>query len=540
MPGPDRDDTTPKPPAARRRSERFVPAVAALDRRQRERLERRKAILGVPIYLVVAVGLHLTLIGWLWSYGLRRAEQEADRTLRASVTDEQAPEDQAEQPPEPPELQPPEPQLLEQPIIDDAPVDELDADYDPNRGSATVLLGVGGSGDRGGRRSGLAMSGVPELDIGSGSTPFRLFVDDLRTRGLDVVFVVDATASMDRFIQRARATIDDIIADLSAVVPDLRLGIVAYRDRQDDWLTRKVDLTDDRYRIHNFLADLEAAGGGDFEEAVDEGLRVATEELGWRGGTRQVVILVGDAPPHPDDEGATLQIVRNFSRAAHSAVSVLFTTADTEARPTEQQTRARASMEKIARAGGGVLSGLGESVNLRDRILDASFGTQWMDEIRALVSRQRDDRRQRIVASKVRAKDVKWLLRNLPAVPINPSVVDGCIELFDRRVAERALELLIDESQPRAVRSVSLYILKRTVAPGVPFDVEAALADQSGAVSKLRREIERLPAVPGSAPASWAGGSGASRPRPRCWGSRVRCSSRRLWAAIWSASCAKA
>jgi hypothetical protein len=498
MHGPDSDRPTPEPPTERRSGRRFVPAVAAMGREERERLQRRKSLLRSPGYLAVAVGLHVAAIAWLWTYGSQLAGDVADRMLRASLVDDVAPEELYVEAPEPPELQPPEPELVEQPLLDQT-VEEVDTEHDPSSHSTTDMLGLGGGGDRGGRRSGLAMGGVAELDIGSGSTPFRAFVDDLRARGLDVVFVVDATASMDRFIQRARSTIDDIIADLSAVVPDLRLGIVAYRDRQDDWLTRQVDLTDDRYRIHNFLSDLEAAGGGDFEEAVDEGLRVATESLAWRDGTRRVVILVGDAPPHEDDEGATLQLVRNFSRGAQSAVSVLFTTAETDGRPTERETRARASMEKIARAGGGILSGLAESVNLRDRILDASFGTEWIEEIRALVSRQRDDRRQRIVASKVRAGDVKWLLQYLDDEPIHPAIVDGCIELFDRRVAERALELLSDESRSRTVRSVALYILKRTVAPGVPFEVQAPLSDQEGALSRFRREIERLPPVPGAA-----------------------------------------
>ncbi|MHC5212217.1 MAG: vWA domain-containing protein [Planctomycetota bacterium] len=473
-----------------------------MDREERERLQRRKSFLRSPGYLAVAVAVHLALIAWLWTFGARDLDQEPDRTLRATLTEDVPIDEVVEELPEPPELQPPEPEPIEQPMIDET-VEEVDTEYDPRPGSSTDLLGVGGS-DRGGRRSALAGGGVGELDIGSGSTPFRAFVDDLRARGLDVVFVVDATASMDRFIQRARATIDDIIADLSAVVPDLRLGIVAYRDRQDDWLTRQVDLTDDRYRIHNFLADLEAAGGGDFEEAVDEGLRVATEQLSWRDGTRRVVILVGDAPPHEDDEGATMQLVRSFSRDAHSAVSALFTTEDAEGRLTERETRGRAAMEKIARTGGGILSSLAESVNLRDRILDASFGSEWMEEIRALVSRQRDDRRQRIVASKVKAEDVKWLLRYLDDEPIHPSIVNGCIELFDRSVADRVLELLTDETRPTAVRSVALYILKRTVAPGVAFDVEEPLADQQSAIAKFRREVDRnVPAAakpPGKKP----------------------------------------
>ncbi|MGQ0551629.1 MAG: vWA domain-containing protein [Planctomycetota bacterium] len=406
-------------------------------------------------------------------------------------------------PPEPlPDLEPPVIQPLEE-TLEETVVDEDEVSVeDLSVGPAQDILGLGGSsgGGRGGggRRSGLAASALVPLEgVGTGS-PFQAYVAELRARGLDVAFVIDATASMDKYISSARLAIDDIIADLSAVVPDLRLGIVAYRDRSDDWLTRKVDLTDDRYLVHNFLGDLEAAGGGDFEEAVEEGLRVAAESLSWRVASRRVIILVGDAPPHKEHEGAALNVARSFNRADDAAISVLFTNANETGEPTEHETQARTVLERIARTGGGRLEDLGVTGELlRDRILDASFGSVWREEIQGLLGLStQESLRRRIVAARVRTRDVKWLVAALATPPVHPALVDGCLLLFDPAIAKRAFDLFVDESVAQPVRSAALYILKRKLAPGLALDVTLPLAEQSAALSKLRREVERVrPAI---------------------------------------------
>jgi Mg-chelatase subunit ChlD len=487
--------------------------VVALGREQRERLLRRRELIRLPLPLLLALALHAALVIWLWSVRGLLGDGDAERLIHASVEDVELIEPLQLVEPEPPELQPPEPEPLEDPrVVDLEPTDAIPMP-DELVLPAENLLGVGGSAARGpggGRRSGLSAGGIPDLDAMPGGSGFRAFVSDLRARGLDVVFVVDATASMERFIERARATIDGIIADLSAVVPDLRLGLVAYRDQADDWITQHVDLTDDRYHIHNFLADLEADGGGDFEEAVDQGLRLAADRLAWRPGARRVVVLVGDAPPHPDDESAAVQVVRAFSRDVHSAVSVLYTGSTNAARPTARDERTRAVLDKIARSGGGILADLQEERgSLRDRILDASFGTEWSGAIRELLGLREADWRQRLVARKVAADDRKWLLRNLGSTPVHPAVVDGCIALFDRAVGERAMELLLDERRPDAVRSAALYVLKRGVIGGLPIDIHQPLAGQQGALEKLRRELDKLE------PVGDAGRSTRPPPSPR-------------------------
>ncbi|MHC4845068.1 MAG: vWA domain-containing protein [Planctomycetota bacterium] len=485
-----------------------TPAVVGMDRKARHDLEVRQQWLRAWRYVLIAIVLHGAGFLYWWSRPSEALLPPDERMLMATLDDPPPPEPEPLEELLPPEMKPPEPPPLDDPEMEDPTLDEEETELDQPYETDPNILGLGGAqgvGGRGGRRSGLAGPSAPELGSGPTGTGFRNFVTGLRTKGMDVVFVVDATASMEKFIELTRATIDEIIGELGAIVPDLRLGLTAYRDRGDQWLTQQVPLTDDRYAIHNFLIDLEASGGGDFEEAVEEGLRVAIEGSGWRPAARHVMILVGDAPPHEDDEQKAIGMVRTFARGKDAAVSVLFTGSQPGKKPTEREENARAVFERISRSGGGLLAELiTEEAELRDRILDASFGVEWRDEIRALLGQRGGDWRDRIVQKKVADGDRKWLMQNLSDTPVHPAVVDGCVRLFDRRIAERALSLLTDETESAGVRSVALYVLKKSIARTVAIDVTKPLTGQTAALAALKREVERLPKPP---PAPPSGGS---------------------------------
>lgn len=121
---------------------------------------------------------------------------------------------------------------------------------------------------------------------------------------LDLVFLIDATGSMADEIDKLRATLRTITAEVARLPsrPDLCLGLVAYRDRGDEFLLRSHDFTDD---VGGFLRDalypLRAGGGGDYPEAMNEALHETVHRLSWRGdGTTRLVVLLADAPPHLD------------------------------------------------------------------------------------------------------------------------------------------------------------------------------------------------------------------------------------------------
>ncbi|MBI5278186.1 MAG: VWA domain-containing protein [Burkholderiales bacterium] len=121
---------------------------------------------------------------------------------------------------------------------------------------------------------------------------------------LDLVFLIDATGSMADEIHKLKSSLRAITAEVARLPsqPDLCLGLVAYRDRGDAFLLRSHDFTND---VGGFLRDalipLQAGGGGDYPEAMNEALHETVHKLNWRGdGATRMVVLLADAPPHLD------------------------------------------------------------------------------------------------------------------------------------------------------------------------------------------------------------------------------------------------
>lgn len=121
---------------------------------------------------------------------------------------------------------------------------------------------------------------------------------------LDLVFLIDATGSMADEIDKLKATLRTITAEVAGLPsrPDICLGLVAYRDRGDAFLLRSHDFTNDVGAfLQHALYPLRAAGGGDYAEAMNEALHDTVHQLSWRGdGTTRMVVLLADAPPHLD------------------------------------------------------------------------------------------------------------------------------------------------------------------------------------------------------------------------------------------------
>lgn len=122
---------------------------------------------------------------------------------------------------------------------------------------------------------------------------------------LDLVFMIDATGSMGDEIaklKRSMRAMADQIAQLPGR-PDICWGLVAYRDRGDAFLTRTHDFTNDLAAFQQVLARVEADGGGDTPEALNEALHEVVHGLAWRRQAARLVVMVADAPPHLDYGG---------------------------------------------------------------------------------------------------------------------------------------------------------------------------------------------------------------------------------------------
>jgi len=140
---------------------------------------------------------------------------------------------------------------------------------------------------------------------------------------LDVAFVLDTTGSMSDEIARLKQTIEYIHFQLTHFEPrpDVRFGMVLYRDRGDDYCTRLVPFTSDMQAFEHRLAEVQAGGGGDTPEDVQEAMHQAMWKLDWRPRGVKIAFLIGDAPPHLD-YGQRITYIEAMRRAAQLGVKI--------------------------------------------------------------------------------------------------------------------------------------------------------------------------------------------------------------------------
>ena len=116
--------------------------------------------------------------------------------------------------------------------------------------------------------------------------------------------MLDTTGSMGPLIEGAKRKIWSIATTIVDTNPDaeIRMGLVAYRDIGDEYVTKTFNLTTDIQDLYANLLELKARGGGDWPESVNEALHVGVTKLSWTQGpeVRRIMFLVGDAPPHMD------------------------------------------------------------------------------------------------------------------------------------------------------------------------------------------------------------------------------------------------
>jgi Mg-chelatase subunit ChlD len=141
----------------------------------------------------------------------------------------------------------------------------------------------------------------PVKSIGQATdTPTKIVPDKRDT--LEMVFVLDTTGSMGGLIDGAKQRIWGIVNEVMQKPsrPRVRVGLVAYRDLGDEYVTKITRITEDLDLVYTDLMAYRASGGGDEPENVRKALAEGVNKAGWaqaRKGLAQIVFLVGDAPP---------------------------------------------------------------------------------------------------------------------------------------------------------------------------------------------------------------------------------------------------
>lgn len=126
------------------------------------------------------------------------------------------------------------------------------------------------------------------------------------TKTVDIVFVLDTTGSMGEEISQLKSTITQVADTLGSAGVKVRLGMVEYRDRGDAFLTRMHQMTTDVAGFAKRVDKIEARGGGDAPEDVNEGLSIALTKINWRmSSVARIAFVIGDAPPQLNYQDST-------------------------------------------------------------------------------------------------------------------------------------------------------------------------------------------------------------------------------------------
>lgn len=154
----------------------------------------------------------------------------------------------------------------------------------------------------------IGLAVFPTLRPANAITANPTTIDTDQKHRIEVVFVLDTTSSMSGLIQAAKEKIWSIASTMASAQqnPEIKMGLIAFRDRGDAYVTKVLDLSKDLDSMYAKLMDFKAQGGGDSPESVNQALDDAINRISWsqQDDVYKVTFLIGDAPPHmdyPDD-----------------------------------------------------------------------------------------------------------------------------------------------------------------------------------------------------------------------------------------------
>ena len=121
---------------------------------------------------------------------------------------------------------------------------------------------------------------------------------------LQVVFSFDTTGSMKNALAEVRGRLSDMLQRLQTDIPGVTTAVVAHGDYCDasTYITKHIDFTNNLPELVNFVNNVKTTCGGDEPEAYEVMLRLVRRDLKWSPGSQRVLVVIGDAYPHPAED----------------------------------------------------------------------------------------------------------------------------------------------------------------------------------------------------------------------------------------------
>jgi hypothetical protein len=293
-------------------------------------------------------------------------------------------------------------------------------------GGGGMTTGLGGAGHGSGIGSGSGSGSGPGSGSGvgggngSGTGPgngagvgpgFGGVLDEMRTKGLDVVFVIDATASMLPYIEQSKQRLRQVVTVVNALVSGakpaegvtgksgVRFGIVAFKDYGDEYgpeATRSLPLTTDIAKLQKAIDEIAAGGGADEPEPHNEALKAArSSTMGWSRTRKNVIVMITDAPCHSLTREQAMQEARAFAKGLSGQINVIDVggvvqvkgegAASTQPALTRARSGVLADLQGIAREGGGSAFLLQDDQAFWRHLIVSIFGQRFEQDVQQII-----------------------------------------------------------------------------------------------------------------------------------------------------------
>jgi hypothetical protein len=124
---------------------------------------------------------------------------------------------------------------------------------------------------------------------------------------IDVLISFDTTGSMYPCLTQVRRNAGNLVKRLFKDIPGIRIGVIAHGDYCDapprgPYVTKMLDICDNKDKIVDFIKHVEPTYGGDAPECYELVLHEA-RSAAWSSGKNKVLVMIGDATPHGPREG---------------------------------------------------------------------------------------------------------------------------------------------------------------------------------------------------------------------------------------------
>jgi len=224
-------------------------------------------------------------------------------------------------------------------------------------------------------RAGAKIAGEP-------SRALERYLEKAEQIGVDVVLVVDVSRSMKGALEALQHEALWLLPMLSWAVPEVRVGVVLYRDGVEATADLSAAPVGEPLRL---LWRSKAEGGGDVPEGVHEALKVALSlgAMSWRETALKEIVLIGDAPPpFAELESLTMLLRQAFQQGEYRlhAVSV----------GVEEGRSEVPFFPRLAKAGGGRALTVENSEVLGSEVLFLLFPEETHTLLRVLAPRMKE------------------------------------------------------------------------------------------------------------------------------------------------------